>query len=110
MKNTGVLDMNMDGIPEKINNDIKAMAFQLSAEAYMSISSYGTGQRVNDIVPTVITRQVGLDRRSGRDRCALGLRLLSCCTNNIESDFGQLGSGFQRRFRRRTIRTSTRAG
>jgi hypothetical protein len=58
LKNTGVLDMNMDGIAEKITNDIKAVAFQVSGEAYMSVSSYGTGSRnVNDIVPAPIARQ-----------------------------------------------------
>lgn len=50
LKNTGFLDMDMNGFAERIDYDIKALAFQISAEAYMSISSYGTGMRVNDIV------------------------------------------------------------
>lgn len=58
MKNTGVLDMNMDGVPEKLANDIKAMVFQFNTEDYSSVSSYGGGGRsINSIVPTVIARQ-----------------------------------------------------
>jgi len=59
LKNTGVLDMDMNGVAEKITNDIKALAFQVNGEAYMSVSSYaGGGRNVNDIVPTIIARQV----------------------------------------------------
>ncbi|MBI5471826.1 MAG: hypothetical protein HY961_05725 [Ignavibacteriae bacterium] len=58
MKNTGFLDMNMDGVAEQINHDIKALAFQIEEQAYMSISSYACGGRcVNDIVPTISARQ-----------------------------------------------------
>ena len=58
LKNTGVVDMNMDGVAEQINHDIQALAFQVSGEAYMSVSSYaGGGRNVNDVVPTVIARQ-----------------------------------------------------
>ena len=58
LKNTGVVDMNMDGVAEQIAHDIQALAFQFSGEAFMSVSSYGGGGRsVNDIVPTVIARQ-----------------------------------------------------
>jgi hypothetical protein len=58
LKNTGVVDMNMDGVAEKIGNDIKAMVFQFNAEDYSSVSSYGGGGRsINSIVPTVIARQ-----------------------------------------------------
>jgi hypothetical protein len=58
LKNTGLVDMNMDGVAEQINHDIQALNFQVSGEAYMSVSSYaGGGRNVNDIVPTVIARQ-----------------------------------------------------
>ena len=57
-KNTGYLDMNMDGTAEKLNHDIKALAFQIEEQAYMSVSSYACGGRcVNDIVPTIYARQ-----------------------------------------------------
>jgi hypothetical protein len=65
MYNTGFLDMNMDGIADTakggipvLNHDIKALAFQVEEQAYMSISSYACGGRcVNDIVPTIYARQ-----------------------------------------------------
>jgi hypothetical protein len=58
LKNTGVVDMNLDGVAEQINHDIQALSFQVSGEAYMSVSSYaGGGRNVNDIVPAVIARQ-----------------------------------------------------
>jgi len=58
LKNTGYLDVNMDGVAEKTNYDIKALAFMVEEQAYMSVSSYaGGGRNVNDIVPTIIARQ-----------------------------------------------------
>jgi hypothetical protein len=58
LKNTGVLDMNMDGVAEQLSHNIQALTFQMNGEAYMSVSSYaGGGRNVNDIVPTVIARQ-----------------------------------------------------
>jgi len=60
MKNTGFLDMNMDGVADNglTAHDIKALAFQIEEQAYMSISSYACGGRcVNDIVPTIYARQ-----------------------------------------------------
>ncbi len=59
LKNTGVVDMNMDGVAETARPmTSQALAFQLNAEAYMSVSSYaGGGRNVNDIVPTIIARQ-----------------------------------------------------
>ncbi len=58
LKNTGNLDINMDGVFEQTNHVIKALAFQVEEQAYMSISSYpGGGRNVNDIVPTIIARQ-----------------------------------------------------
>jgi hypothetical protein len=62
LKNTGFLDMNMDGVADNgiTNHDIKALAFQIQEQAYMSVSSYACGGRcVNDIVPTIIARQAG---------------------------------------------------
>ncbi len=58
LKNTGVVDMDLNGTAEQLAHDIQALAFQFSGEAYMSVSSYaGGGRNVNDIVPTVIARQ-----------------------------------------------------
>ena len=60
LKNTGFLDMNMDGLADNgiTNHDIKALAFQIQEQAYMSISSYACGGRcVNDVVPTIYARQ-----------------------------------------------------
>lgn len=57
-KNTGVLDMDMNGVAEKVDNVIKALAFQVNEESYMSVGSYaGGGRNNNDIVPTIIARQ-----------------------------------------------------
>jgi hypothetical protein len=57
-KNTGNLDMNMDGVPEKVNNTIKALAFYMSEERYMSVSSYlGGGRNANDITLTPLVAQ-----------------------------------------------------
>jgi hypothetical protein len=58
LKNTGVMDMNLDGVAEQTNHDIKALAYMIEEQAYMSISSYaGGGRNVNDIVPTIYARQ-----------------------------------------------------
>ncbi|MCX6132534.1 MAG: hypothetical protein NTU47_01860 [Ignavibacteriales bacterium] len=57
-KNTGVLDMNMDGVAEKVNNTIKALAFSFTEERYMSVGSYGGGGRNNnDITLTPLVAQ-----------------------------------------------------
>jgi hypothetical protein len=53
LKNTGNLDMDMNGIPEKVNNAIKALAFSFSTERYTSVGSYnGGGRNNNDLAPT----------------------------------------------------------
>ena len=58
LKNTGNLDMDMNGVPEKVNNTIKALAFEWSSERYMSVGSYnGGGRNVNDIAPVILTDQ-----------------------------------------------------
>ncbi|MGA3245976.1 MAG: hypothetical protein ABSE41_15270 [Bacteroidota bacterium] len=57
-KNTGNLDMNMDGVAEKTNNTIKAFAFAMTEERYMSVSSYlGGGRNANDITLTPLVAQ-----------------------------------------------------
>jgi hypothetical protein len=57
-KNTGNLDINMDGVAEKTNNVIKALAFAFSEERYMSVSSYlGGGRNANDITLTPLVAQ-----------------------------------------------------
>jgi hypothetical protein len=45
LTNTGVLDMNMDGTPEKTNNKIPAFDFWMGAQSMMSINTYKTGAR-----------------------------------------------------------------
>jgi hypothetical protein len=60
LKNTGFLDMDMNGAADngKVANIIKALALTISGESYTSVSSYGGGGRnVNDIVPAIIARQ-----------------------------------------------------
>ncbi len=58
LKNTGNLDMNMDGVPEKVNNTIKALAFEFTTERYMSVGSYGGGVRNNnDVTLTPLVAQ-----------------------------------------------------
>jgi hypothetical protein len=53
LKNTGNLDMDMNGVPEKVNNAIKALAFSFSTERYTSVGSYlGGGRNNNDLAPT----------------------------------------------------------
>lgn len=52
LKNTGYLDMNMDGVIENTagGNDIRALVFNMAGEIFMSISSYpGGGRNVNSI-------------------------------------------------------------
>ena len=57
-KNTGNLDMNMDGVAEKVNNTIKALAFSFTEERYMSVGSYGGGGRNNnDVTLTPLVAQ-----------------------------------------------------
>jgi len=58
LKNTGFLDVNMDGVAEKLNHDIKALAFQIESQTYMSISNYACGGRCNsDVVISANCRQ-----------------------------------------------------
>jgi hypothetical protein len=60
LKNTGFLDMDMNGAADngKITNIIKALALEVSGESYTSVSSYACGGRcVNDIVPAIAARQ-----------------------------------------------------
>jgi hypothetical protein len=57
-KNTGNLDVNMDGVPEKVGNTIKALAYEFSTERYMSVGSYLGGVRNNnDITLTALVAQ-----------------------------------------------------
>jgi hypothetical protein len=57
-KNTGNLDMDMNGVTEKTNNVIKALAFSFTEERYMSVSSYlGGGRNANDITLTPLVAQ-----------------------------------------------------
>ncbi len=50
LKNTGFLDMNMDGTAEKTNNAIRALCLNMAGEIFMSISSQpGGGRNVNSI-------------------------------------------------------------
>lgn len=58
-KNTGFLDMNMDGVAEKTNNNIKALALNMAGEIFMSISSFLGGARSESIIATSYTRMGG---------------------------------------------------
>ncbi|HLP15356.1 MAG TPA: hypothetical protein VK470_03795 [Bacteroidota bacterium] len=44
-KNTGVVDMNMDGVAEKTNNKIPAFAFWTGSQSILSTSVYRSGLR-----------------------------------------------------------------
>ncbi len=58
LKNTGNLDMDMNGVAEKVNNTIKALAFHFSTERYMSVGSMlGGGRNSNDITLTPLVAQ-----------------------------------------------------
>jgi hypothetical protein len=60
-KNTGVRDMNLDGIPDALlsSTDIKAMTLLMSGDIYMSISTYNTGNRSQNSFSTKYTRMGG---------------------------------------------------
>jgi hypothetical protein len=45
LKNTGVVDMNMDGVAEKTGNKIPALAFWTGAQSILSTSVYRSGAR-----------------------------------------------------------------
>ena len=57
LKNTGFLDMNMDGVAEQVSHNIKALAFMFEEQSYMHITTYASGVRGSDIVSTPIARQ-----------------------------------------------------
>jgi len=97
LKNTGYLDMNMDGTADKLNHDIKALAFQVEEQAYMSISSYACGGRcVNDIVPTVYARQAAFvnDPDSSGSPWAFSMVFPSATTLNATTGSGNVDIGF----------------
>ena len=97
LKNTGFLDMNMDGVAEQVNHDIKALAFQVEEQAYMSISSYACGGRcVNDIVPTISARQAAWvdDPDSAGNPWAFSMVFPSATTVNPTPGSGNTDIGF----------------
>ena len=58
LKNTGNVDMNMDGVFEQVGHDIQGLVFDLTSEVMMSVSSYlGGGRSISSSVPTIIARQ-----------------------------------------------------
>jgi len=57
LKNTGVLDMDMNGVAEKTNNKIPAFAYYMGAQSYQSITNYRTGGRAGGSAQTPIGRQ-----------------------------------------------------
>jgi hypothetical protein len=57
LKNTGVVDMNMDGTAEKTNHVIQAFDYWMGAQSYMSITNYKTGGRAGGTTQTPIGRQ-----------------------------------------------------
>ena len=103
LKNTGFLDMNMDGKPDTatypnaLKHDIKALAFQVQEQSYMSISSYACGGRcVNDVVPTIYARQAGWvnDADSSGSPWAFSMMLPSATTLNAVPGSGNVDIGF----------------
>ncbi len=59
-KNTGNLDMNLDGTIDKSGNNIKALAMNMAGEIFMSISSYNGGGRNVNSISTGFTRMGGM--------------------------------------------------
>ncbi len=65
LKNTGYMDMNMDGAADIINSvvqnnhAIKALSFMIQGQQYHSINNYASGGRANDEQPTIYGRQAG---------------------------------------------------
>jgi len=65
LKNTGNMDMNMDGVTDIINgvvqnnHNIKALSFMVEGQQYHSISNYAHGGRANELQPTIYGRQAG---------------------------------------------------
>jgi hypothetical protein len=96
LKNTGFLDMDMNGVAEQIDHDIKAIALQIEGQSYMSVSSYGTGARVNDIVPTTIARQAGWvdDPDPAGAPWAFSMVFPSATTYNPSPGAGNIDLGF----------------
>jgi hypothetical protein len=103
LKNTGLLDMDMNGIADTprvanaLKHDIKALAFQIEEQAYMSISSYACGGRcVNDVVPTVYARQAAWvnDPDSTGSPWAFSTVFPSATTLNAVTGSGNVDIGF----------------
>lgn len=59
LKNTGFLDMNMDGTAEKTNNAIRALCLNMAGEIFMSISSFNGGGRNVSSISNKFTRMGG---------------------------------------------------
>ena len=66
-KNTGFLDMNMDGASEKTNNVIRALALNMAGEIFMSVSSYLGGARSENSISSGYTRMGGYIGDDGPD-------------------------------------------
>jgi hypothetical protein len=58
-KNTGKLDIDLDGTPEKLDNVIKALTLNMAGEIYMSISSTDCGGRCVNSIANKFTRMGG---------------------------------------------------
>ena len=97
LKNTGYMDINMNGAAEQLNHDIKAIAIQVEAQSYMSISSYGTGARAfNDLGATAISRQAGWvdDLDPAGAPWAFSMVFPSATTYNPATGSGNIDLGF----------------
>ncbi|MBF8248082.1 MAG: hypothetical protein HW374_882 [Bacteroidetes bacterium] len=70
-KNTGFLDMNMDGASEKTNNVIRALALNMAGEIFMSVSSYLGGARSENSISSGYTRMGGYIGDDGAQACNL---------------------------------------
>lgn len=58
-KNTGMLDMNMDGVAERTNNNVRALALNMAGEIFQSVSSFNGGGRNVNSISTKYTRMGG---------------------------------------------------
>ena len=95
LKNTGVLDMNLDGVAEKLTNQIKAIALQYSTESYMSIGSQlGGGRNRNDIVATPVARQAAWVDDLDQNGSPWAFSSMFCSASVINPTAGNVDLGF----------------
>ena len=95
LKNTGDLDMDMDGVAEKVGNQIKALAFHFSTESYMSVSSYGVGGRNgNNVVPIPLQRQAAWIDDPDPSGSPWAFSTMLCSASALNPTAGNVDMGF----------------